>query len=121
MPNVFAPFHATQLTQLSNGDLWRGVPAAEVELRPDNVTAPDAGTADDAMEQIVRSAKGSHTLSCLWCGVQYGRQQYNEMREHVEKDHKRATMPANGTDKLAAALKFATDALAVKNDAAGAE
>lgn len=115
----FEPYFLPQLTQLPNGDLWRGVPPADAEEPESNVEAPTKGSIDDVMEQVVKSARGQKTLSCLWCGQQYNRQDYALMRDHITHLHAKATAPADDKDKLMAALKLAQEELVAANEPGG--
>lgn len=95
---------SNRLTQLPNGDLWRG---AVAEAPTTNVEAPVDAARTAAMDAIVASAKGANELTCLWCGHQLPASAYNEMQKHVETQHPIASAPPADVDKLAAALAAA--------------
>lgn len=99
--------------QLPNGDIWNGV-KLEAE-RPDNVdpvvTPEDAS---DAVVQMVAGQTGPQ-INCVWCGQQFGRKQLNELREHVETQHKSVFNKNESTEAaLVAELKEAQKAATTK-------
>ena len=86
---TYTPF---QLTQLPNGDLWRGF--VHVDADPTQTADSDTPVVldpelNDAMEAIVKSSKGPE-LTCLWCGYQCSHREYDTMQAHVQKQHKDA-------------------------------
>lgn len=79
--------------QLPNGDLWRGV-NLERDERPDTqtiISQPDP--LNDAMEKVMRTAKGGKQLTCLWCGQQTG--DVKDMREHLKQHVKVNDKPSD--------------------------
>jgi hypothetical protein len=93
------------LTQLPNGDLWRG--AANINVAP---TADEEDTGkeplsalDNAMASIVKSSKGPE-LTCIWCGKQIDKKKYADMAEHIKISHSAALTPITDTAALAKLL-----------------
>lgn len=78
---------STPFIQLPNGDLWRGY--IRSEKGTDNVQAPvtedtKISKIDQAMNELVKNAKGASMLSCTWCGHQTVEK---NMRAHLTKNH----------------------------------
>lgn len=107
----FETFLQPTLTQLPNNDLWRGVridtQRADNLDNAENAPATGDGPIDRALAAIKASSKDSHTLSCLWCGVQFARSDSTKLAEHLATQHRAALTPVTDTDKLAAALQVA--------------
>lgn len=90
-----------QLQLLPNGDLHRGIrlensakPNIDTEVLPDSFGNP----LNRAMSQVLKAAKGGHSLTCLWCGVQFdGQHSEKDIRDHLKKDH---ASVVEGYDKI---------------------
>lgn len=82
------------LTILPNGDLYRaGVNRPE---RPDNMRAEGPSKIDSAMANILKAAKGSNTLTCIWCGQQFTGEKAT--REHLGEFHKMVMKPISAEE-----------------------
>jgi hypothetical protein len=92
------------LTQLPNGDLWRG--AVIDDPRPDtvdNTAAPSSiDSVADAVNAVIASAKGSENCTCFWCGTQFGVKERNELSAHIAKNHQTAIKPIGDIAALSA-------------------
>lgn len=88
---MIASFMMTEdhLVPLPNGDLHRGmrnrknVTNIDVEVIPESMGNP----LDRAMSKILTAAKGGNTLTCLWCGLQFGANSEKDIREHLKESH----------------------------------
>ena len=77
-----------ELIQLPNGDLWRGYrdepSAIAIAEIAEVITEEAADPVNRAMANILKAAKGSRNLSCLWCGQQFDER---AMRAHLKTAH----------------------------------
>lgn len=98
-----------RLIPLPNGDLHRGmrdrsaVPNTEIE----HMESMDP--MNKAVAEVLKSAKGAQTLTCLWCGLQFeGQHSEKAIRDHLERDHPSVVKRADSSSVLMAALANAT-------------
>lgn len=97
------------LTQLPNGDLWRGAPVEQADGAATNEDPTVGKTAlDAAMSSIVKSSKGPE-LTCIWCGYQVSKKNYVDMADHVKKQHSSAVAAVPDVAALASLLPANAD------------
>lgn len=90
------------LTILPNGDLYRAGPNRPE--RPDNMRAEGPSKIDSAMANILKAAKGSNTLTCVWCGQQFTGEKAT--REHLGEFHKMAVHPITAEEAALAVAQM---------------
>lgn len=76
-----------ELTQLPNGDLWRGYQdkLSETALTETQVVSLESqDPVNKAMAAIVITSKGARELTCNWCGSQSDEK---NMRAHIKINH----------------------------------
>lgn len=76
-----------ELTQLPNGDLWRGyqtAPSAIALSESAIVSLENQDPVNKAMAAILLTSKGAHELTCNWCGSQSDEK---NMRAHLKVNH----------------------------------
>ena len=104
------------LTILPNGDLYRAGPNRPE--RPDNMRAEGPSKLDSAMANILKAAKGSNLLTCIWCGQQFTGEKAT--REHLGEFHKMAIKPITAEEAALAIAQMneANEALQKQFDSA---
>lgn len=99
-----------ELTQLPNGDLWRGyatAPSAIALSESEVVSLESQDPVNKAMAAILLNSKGSRELTCNWCGTQCDEK---SMRAHIKVNHASAI----GLDKPSDAQVLFTQLTEVK-------
>lgn len=95
-----------RLIPLPNGDLHRGLKLEDANKPNIDVAAvytmEQANPLNRAMAQILLAAKGGHSLTCLWCGLQFdGQGAEKDVRTHLKTDH---SSVVEGHDKVQSEL-----------------
>lgn len=94
------------MAKLPNGDLWLGHERTRVaEPNVPAVSAPE--NVDDALAQMIVSQVSAAKYECVWCGMQFEKQQIGELRSHIEGQHKSVIGNEGENAALEAALNEA--------------
>lgn len=125
MKGVEVGFNRKPLTQLPNGDLWRGNPVVPVTITAEESeeirVKAEKEEADDPLEKAMANIKvGSkgnlRTLTCTWCGAQTeGINADKNMRYHLKTQHKSVLTRDTDAAVLMASLADAQQQLAAAN------
>lgn len=96
-----------ELTQLPNGDLWRGyatAPTAIALTESEVVSLESQDPVNKAMASMLIAAKGAKELTCLWCGHQADEK---NIRNHVKTNHAAAIGLDKASDAQALVAQLA--------------